>query len=111
MLTKLVAAVTRACRGTLMGASEKVVVAQGSRAPAGLETAAPCVVPGQKHGSGGWERSGNHGRSQVRSAALFCSPVRALYLREYGNDLVAGMWMHSWGQGVAGSNPAVPTGN
>jgi hypothetical protein len=47
MLTKLVAAVTRACRGTLMGASEKAV-AQGSCAPAGLEAAAPCQVPDQK---------------------------------------------------------------
>ena|SRR5215468_11073279 len=30
---------------------------------------------------GGWERSGNHGRSQERSAALFCSLARALHLR------------------------------
>ena len=45
----------------------------------------------------GWERSGNHGRSHVRSAALFCSPVRGLHLRKHGNDLVAGLWILSWG--------------
>jgi len=62
-------------------------------------------------GSGGWERSGNHGRSHVRSAALFCSPVRGFICRNMDMTLVAGMWMLSWGQGVAGSNPAVPTGS
>jgi len=87
---------TRACRGTLTGAREKVV-AQGSCAPAGLEAAAPCQVPGQSGGSGGWERSGNHGRSSVRSAALFCSPVRGLQLRKHESAQVAGIGMHSWG--------------
>ena len=48
-------------------------------------------------GGGGWERGGNHGRSPVRSAALFCSPVRGLHLRKHGNALVAGMRMLSWG--------------
>ena len=48
-------------------------------------------------GSGSWERSGNRGRSQVRSAALFCSLVRGLHLRKHENALVAGMGMHSWG--------------
>jgi hypothetical protein len=48
-------------------------------------------------GSGGWERSGNHGRSRLRCAALFCSPSRGFHLRKRGNDLVAGMWILSWG--------------
>ena len=58
----------------------------------------------------GWERNGNHGRSCARSGALACSPVRGPHLRKRGNSLVARLWMLSWGQGVAGSNPAVPTG-
>ena len=48
-------------------------------------------------GSGGWERSGNHGRSQLRCAALFCSPVRGFICRNMDMNLVAEMWMHSWG--------------
>ena len=74
-----------------MGASEKVVLrgVWEQQRRAGYRT--------RSSGSGGWERSGNHGRSQMRSAALFCSPVRVLHLRKYGHALVAGMWMHSWG--------------
>jgi hypothetical protein len=41
-----------------------------------------------------------------RSLLLTCA---SLHLREHGDDLVRKMQMHSWGQGVAGSNPAVPT--
>jgi len=58
---------------------------------------------------GGWERSGNHECSEGRSAALDRSLVRGFTCGNMVGDLVAGMWMHSWGQGVAGSNPAVPT--
>jgi hypothetical protein len=32
-----------------------------------------------------------------------------LHVRKHGSALVAGMCVHSWGRGVAGSNPAVPT--
>ena len=47
--------------------------------------------------SGGWERSGNRGRSCERSSALSCSLVRGVHLRKDESALVAGMWMHSWG--------------
>jgi hypothetical protein len=95
---------TRARAGTRTGASEKVA-AKGSCAPAGPGSSS--AMPGTRARSsdgGGWERSGNHGRSQVRSAALVCSPVRGFIC---GNKKVP--WWRAGGQGVAGSNPAVPT--
>ena len=62
-------------------------------------------------GSGGWERSGNHGRSYVRSAALFCSLVRGFICGNMRITWWRGCGCFPGGQGVAGSNPAVPTGN
>jgi hypothetical protein len=41
--------------------------------------------------------AGITGRSHVRSAVLFCSPVHGPYLRKHGNDLVAGIGVHSSG--------------
>jgi hypothetical protein len=57
----------------------------------------------------GWEQSGNHPRSRQRRTALFRSPVRG---RTCGTMTVT--WWRRYGcmaggQGVAGSNPAVPT--
>jgi len=88
---------TRACRGARTGASE-TVAAEGSCAPAGPGSSS--AMPGtgaRSSGGGGWERGGNHGRSRVRCAALFCSPGRGVHLRKHGKALVAGMWMLSWG--------------
>ena len=44
-----------------------------------------------------WEPAGNELRSDVRSGALGCSPVRGVRLRKHGNDRVAGMCVLSWG--------------
>ena len=57
----------------------------------------------------GWERSGNHGSSHVRSAALFCSPVRGFICGNTEMTWWRGCGYFPGGQGVAGSNPAVPT--
>jgi hypothetical protein len=87
---------TRTCRGTLTGADEKVML----RAPAPRRSGRSGAMPGtgpESSRSSGWERSGNHGCSYVRPAALVCSLVRGLQLRKQGSALVAGMWMHSWG--------------
>ena len=60
---------------------------------------------------GGWERSGNHGRSPVRSAALVCSLVRGFICGNMEMPWWRGCGCIPGGQGVAGSNPAVPTVN
>ena len=62
-----------------------------------LQAAAPCQVPGQKQRQWWlgtkWEPralASAHCRSVLRT-------YTRLHLRKYGNDLVAGMWVHSWG--------------
>ncbi len=72
-------------------------MAQGSCAPQVWTPQRHARYGARCSGSGAWERSGNHGRSQVRSAALVCSLVRGVQLRKHGSSLVAGIGMHSWG--------------
>jgi hypothetical protein len=52
----------------------------------------PTLVAGRHCG---WERTGNHVRSQGRARALSCSLVREVHLRKHESAQVAGMWVHS----------------
>ena len=79
---------------------------------------APRQVKGQRAGETKQRatrlRLGTEWEPRALTNALCCSPLLTwarLHLQKYGSALVAGMWMHSWGQGVAGSNPAVTTGS
>jgi hypothetical protein len=91
------------------GCGTRRIAAPGSCTRRSGSSSAMSGARARSSGRCGWERSGNHGRSQVRSAALFCSPVRCF--------ICGSMEMAWWqacgcfpgGQGVAGSNPAVPT--
>ena len=100
---------TRVCADTRTDACEKVV-AQGSRAPAGLGAAAPCQVPGAEAAA---VAAGNQvGITGTRQCALplVCSPVRGVHRRKHGNGLVAGGWMLSWGSSwLLSSTPSQPT--
>jgi hypothetical protein len=101
---------TRACRGTLADASEKVV-AEGSGAAARLEAAAPCQVPGAR--CSGSVAGNEVGITGARKCALplYSAHLRARFTcRNTGMAWSRGCGCFPGGQGVAGSNPAVPTG-
>ena len=88
------------------GAREKVI-AQGSCAPQGLEAAAPCQA---QSGSAAGNEVGIAGARQCAvplcsarlCAGFTCGNMEMTWWRECG--------YFPGGQGVAGSNPAVPTG-
>jgi hypothetical protein len=63
-----------------------------------------------------WERSGNHRCSRGRSTVLPAHLCKASPAVNFGDDLVAGIWTHSWGsrgrrfstRGGAVSAPGLP---
>jgi len=101
---------TRACRGTLTGRQRE----GGGSVLLSPRRSGSSVLPGIRTRSSdgcGWERSGNHVRSQQRATALSCSPVRWFTCGDREVTWWRGYGCMAGGQGVAGSNPAVPTGN